>query len=434
MKGYPLIIAALVLTACSGGLPGRDSAELPDAVRSGEETPFPATIPGVVESPPVEDSAGLTSENFSLGTRINARITPEQLTFINQNFQYVMTPILLESVRNAVHGPELILYRSIQGTWEGFDQFDWDVIDSRENMFLHQDGERILTRWNSWLMNPGDLVSAEAPDALDHWINYYAVTAAAQVHQYGYDGLFIDSASHWLNPWAVFDRMPDDYDVEDWYQDRVDGLAFIKSYLGDKSVVFNGLHNEHGAEDSLANTDGGMWETFAFHPQTGKYQGEDQWRAAIELTAVHPDKWIVLVVKEQPDLGEDSQKRLFAVTSYLLVSRPNVVFTMTDLAHTETDSLEYYPEYTLDLGSAQGDYTVTEEGIYLRQFENGLVLVNPSEDHSLSYILDGAYQRIIPVGGGVVAEDGSWDGSLTYEPVSGEIEIPSLGAEILVRY
>ena len=113
------------------------------------------------------------------------------------------------------------------------------------------------------------MVTPDADDALDHRINYYAVTASEQIYQYDYDRLFIDSASHWLNPRAVFDKIPDGYDAETWYHNRVVALAFIKSYLPDKSVVFNGLHNEHGAEDSLANTDGSMWETFAFRPQSG---------------------------------------------------------------------------------------------------------------------------------------------------------------------
>ena len=45
-------------------------------------------------------------------------------------------------------------------------------------------------------MNGTDLVDKNNSDVLNHWINYYAVTASEQVHGFDYDGLFIDSASH----------------------------------------------------------------------------------------------------------------------------------------------------------------------------------------------------------------------------------------------
>ena len=414
------IVGLLLLSACGRAAPTSTAAP-PTATAS------PSTLTAL---PPV--SGGKTSPNFRLGARVTRNLSAPQVAFLNENFYYVMTPLLGENIRNAVQGPQLILYRSIQGTWEGFDHFDWEHINANENMFLHHNGERIKTVWDSWLMNPGDFVDENDSDARNHWINYYAVTAAQQVHDYGYDGLFIDSASHWLNPHAVDGVMPDDYDLDNWYADRVNGLAYIKSQLPDKTVVFNGLHNQHGAEDSLANTDGGMWETFAFQPGTGNYQGEENWREAIELASRHPDKFIVLIVKEQPDLTDDIQKRVFSVGSYLLVSGENVIFSMADAKHIETNSLLYYPEYMLDLGAPLGAYTQMDNGLYVRRFEKGLVLVNPSASQTLSYDLQDAYLNVIPVGGGEVDETGNWDGSLSYEPVSDEVTLPSVSAMLLI--
>jgi len=56
-----------------------------------------------------------------------------------QHYHFVVTPFLNQTARNAVQGPQLILYRSIQGTWEEFNHFDWE----------HHNGKRIITRWNS---------------------------------------------------------------------------------------------------------------------------------------------------------------------------------------------------------------------------------------------------------------------------------------------
>lgn len=376
-----------------------------------------------------------TSKNFSIGTRVTKIVTDKQIEFINQHYDYVMTPFLREDVRSAIQGPQLILYRSIQGTWTGFNHFDWEHIDATESMFEHHNGKRILTIWDSWLMDPNDMVAADSPDAVDHWINYYAETASEQIYKYGYDGLFIDSASHRLWKGAVIGGMPDDYNEVKWRQGRAASLAFIKSYLPDKQVVFNGLHSRAGAEESLGNTDGGMWEIFAFQAETGTYFGAETWLEVIELTARNSiDKTIILVVKNQPGLTEDIQKRTFAVASYLIVSNENVVFSMNDLSYADDGLLTYYPEYTLELGEALHPYTTTEdENLYIRQFDKGLVLVNPYEDQTITYSLEGEYLQVVPVGGGIVSGDGDWEGSLEYVPASGEIIIPPISSVILVE-
>ena len=248
MKNLLLLSCAIILVACA-------FTSTPSTAASPVETTAPS--PTATPIPQSKDTS-LPSDNFSIGARISTQISPEQVDFVNQHYDFVMTPILSHAMRAAIHRPQLILYRSIQGTWTGFNHFDWEHINAHENMFEHHHSERILTIWNSWLMNADDLVNPTDPDALGHWINYYAVTASEQIYQYDYDGLFIDSASHRLGKSAVNGIMPDDYDAEEWRQGRVSSLAFIKSYLPDKSVVFNGLHSRAGAEDSLANTDGGM--------------------------------------------------------------------------------------------------------------------------------------------------------------------------------
>ncbi len=90
-------------------------------------------------------------------------------------------------------------------------------------------------------MNPNDLVDRDAYDALDHWVNYYALTASEQVNNFDYEGLFIDSAGHRLWSGAVYGMLPEGYNNVNWRKDRSEALKFIKSYLPDKMVIFNGL-------------------------------------------------------------------------------------------------------------------------------------------------------------------------------------------------
>jgi len=234
MKKYLLLFFIFILTACSSqmGVTSELQGDNNSPILLTDKTTEVVILDDEVASTPVvgntstesvqstessesdAEQKSITSENFHIGVGLKTNISQAQLEFINQNMAYVMTPILNDSMRNAITEPQLILYRSIQGTWDGFNHFDWEHIDANENMFLHHQDERILTLWHSWLMNPNDQVDPDNSDALDHWINYYAVTASEQVYANNYDGLFIDSASHQLHPGAVRGKMPDDYDRE----------------------------------------------------------------------------------------------------------------------------------------------------------------------------------------------------------------------------
>ncbi len=373
--------------------------------------------------------------NILKGVRISYNITDDQIHFIDNHFDYVMTPFLSEKIRQSIQKPKLLLYRSIQGTWEGFDQFDWAHIDSNENMFCHSDSAnqsretRILTRWNSWLMDGNDLVDSTSADAMNRWVNYYAVTASSQVYSYDYDGLFIDSAGHKLGESAVFGIMPWDYSPDAWRDGRYAALQFIKSYLPDKTVIFNGLHSDNGADSSLSLTDGGMWEDFVYDVDNGTYKGEKKWWDAIQcMQNNHDDSYLVLVVKK-PGLTGDIQARIFSVASYLLISNENVVLSLSDWDnHT---SLQYYPEFEISLGEPLGDFFMREDSLFIREFEQGTVMVNPSASATRTYNLTADYYKIVPIDGGFVDASGNYDGYLSYEKISGEIEIPPVSGLIL---
>ncbi|MHA1652013.1 MAG: putative glycoside hydrolase [Candidatus Helarchaeota archaeon] len=372
------------------------------------------------------------SKNVYIATRIPVK-TDAQIDFVNSHYDYVMTSVLNTELREKIQGPKLLLYRSIQGTWTDFNHFNWKHIDSNENMFCHHNGNRIKTIWNSWLMNGSDLVDRDAPDALNHWINYYAITASEQVHEYNYDGLFIDSAGHRLWSGAVYNLMPDDYSDKNWREGRYRALEFIKSYFPDKIVVFNGLHTGNGAEHSLTLTDGGMWETFAFRPSNSKYYGEEKWREVIELVERNKEEKLISIVSKKKHLIEDIQSRMFILTSYLLVSNQNVLLTMIDLDYDQLETIYYYPEYEIDLGNPLGSYTVRKNGVYERKFERGIVLVNPSDTKSCTYYLGRKYNEVIPIGGGVLREDGICNGSLSYESVNNEIILSPMSGVVLLK-
>ena len=383
------------------------------------------------------------AENVTNAIKVNIYVNDAQLEFLNDNYDFVLTSTLSEEIREKIQNPELLLYRSIQGTWTDFDHFDWEHIDSNENMFCHYDSldqsenTRILTVWNSWLMDGNDLVDSTEVDALNHWINYYAVTASTQVNSCNYDGLFIDSASHNLSPGALEDptQMPWDYDEDEWREGRYQALQFIKSHFPDKIVIFNGLHSEHGADSSLTFTDGGMWEDFVYDVNDGHYKGINEWWAAIEcLQNNNEDNLLSLVVKK-PGLIDDYQARLFSISSYFLIANENVALSLSDFTEPIHRMIQYFPEYDISLGNSLGDFEMLDDTLFVREFENGLVLVNPTETNTKIYNLENDCLKIVPIGGGIIDETVFYDGQLTYEAVSiGEIEIPPVCGVILRNF
>jgi len=371
------------------------------------------------------------------GVRISYYVTEEQISFADSLFDYVMTPFLNSYVRNSFTRSQLFLYRSIQGTWDSVNHFDWNYINMHENMFCHTDSTiqnldtRIKTIWASYLMQADDMVEPTAPDALTHWINYYAVTASQQVYEYNYDGLYIDSASHLLkSEWLVDGILPWNYSPQTWRIARYNSLKFIKSYFPDKTVVFNGLHSGNGADSSLSVTDGGMWEDFAFSANTGEYKGLGSWLRAINCMLKNRDSSKLILVVKKPGLMNDLQARIFSVASYLLVENENTIFTASDYAYDTL--LQYYPEFEIDIGNSSIELHVNSDTLFYREFENGLVLVNPTTTESKTYNLSHGYYKIVPYGGGFVSQDGLCEGGLSYENVSeGIIELPPISAVIL---
>ncbi len=381
-------------------------------------------------------SSAVFSGNIKNGVRVSYHITDKQIEFINVHYDYVETPFLNENIRNKIQFPELLLYRSIRSTWENFTEFDWNHINSHENMFCHSDSvdqsenTRIfIPEYGSWLMDGNDLVDSSAADAINHWVNYFAVTASAQLYDYHYDGLYIDEAGNKLSPGAVNGIMPWDYTSESWRDGRYRALRFIKSYFPDKTVIFNGLHADNGADSSLSLTDGGMWEDFAYDIHNGSYKGKKKWWEAIQCMQENNKNTNLVLVVKKPGLIDNFQARIFSVASYLLISNANVILSLSDYAHNT--SLQYYPEYEISLGNPMGDFTMTTDSLFIREFENGMVLVNPDSNSTRTYILEKEYNKTVPIGGGFVDSEGKYTGSLSYDKISGQVEIPPVSALIL---
>ncbi len=134
------------------------------------------------------------------------------------------------------------------------------------------------------------------------------------------------------------------------------------------------------------------------------------------LPLIRNDK---IIIGQTYPTDTDVNERLFVLGTYLLIKGTHTYLNL-DIAMEP----EWFPEYSIDLGSPIDPLPVTIDGffdatsqLYVRHYAKGMVIVNPSADaHTIN--LGGTYQRVNPIGGGLVPEDGTTPGTINYVAVN----------------
>lgn len=376
-------------------------------------------------------------KNVWVGSALSMVDNEKQLAFANEHYDFINIADPSISA-NSLDAPIVSVYQNLlqYNLRVGYDP---EHVYSNENMFAHNssspyENHRIRSSDDSaWLMDRRDLVNDSDPNARNHWVNYLTEVTLNWINAYEtLDGVFIDMANNKINP-NNFEFLPDNFSQDEWTQATQDAIRYIKAKLQDKKVFFNGVGFKDNEELSLEFADGGLWETWAFRgEQGGRYVGENEWKRTLDLVERNKHDKMMALSAKKPGLTSDIKSRVFLLSSYLLMTNGNVILSMVDYDINPGGSMMWYPEYEIDLGNALGDYTV-DNGLYRREFEKGFILVNPSEENSYSYILNGTYYKMIPIGGGYYSGDGSWEGHLEWEAVNGTIMLPPISGAVLLN-
>jgi hypothetical protein len=143
------------------------------------------------------------------------------------------------------------------------------------------------------------------------------------------------------------------------------------------------------------------------------------------LNLTHNDKIVIMqpYPSVAPSTAAGQQQVDFFLGTYLLLKGDQ---TYLNIDHG--GGVQYYPEYQLDLGTPTAPppsdvASYLWNGVYRRDFQNGLVLVNPGST-TYSPSLGGSYQEVQGHGGGTMTDaqldaHGNYTGgSLTYQTVS----------------
>lgn len=240
------------------------------------------------------------------------------------------------------------------------------------------------------------------------------------------DGVFMDSYSvpNYMGGGSFNPPLPDiDASFEAaWSATLANYLTWLQTQLGQHYIVPNvgGWINSRDATDYSA-ADALMLEGFALEGDASPLAYSD-WQLQMNrvLGAVGRGQGIIAQT-----YVSGAQERMFALGSYLLV-KGNHSYLNLDLGQEP----EWWPEYDIAIGAptnpAAGDvaslYDSTNH-VYRRTFDNGVVLVNPTNPSDGSGAtrtvnLGGTYYLAETSGGGVVPDTGIPTGTVTYHAVT----------------
>lgn len=310
---------------------------------------------------------------------------------------------------------------------------DFDEVNRHESWFWHNPaGQRVTSSQDrKRLMNVAD------PGFRAYW----KASIAAQVQSGDFDAVFLDSASPALLQWEA--RTPEDArllgtGVKEQTFAELGGRSWIAAW--DEWIA-----DLNGALEAkripLIPNVGGLatsWDTSNYSLTSGVFSegfGDPRfdtadWRmSANQLLALAGQGKIVILQNYVPS-EDDVARRRYLLATYLLVKG-----SRTYLSYYGSSTLSWFPEWDLDLGPAVSSARALDDlewnGLYRREFANGVVLLNPGA-RMIDATLGRTYRRVEPAGGGALPATGVPAGAIKFSQVT-RLQIAPKTAEILLK-
>jgi Hypothetical glycosyl hydrolase family 15 len=308
---------------------------------------------------------------------------------------------------------------------------DYPTVTTHEDWFFHnQENMRLASTVDGkLLMNLDDSGFAA----------YWESSLETQVAAGQYDGIFADSASPALLQAEVGGQDPRlagtgarDTPIAEW-----GGMTYIQVWetwiqqlnadLAAKGIAL--IPNTGPFITGWDNTDYSLTAGIFSEGFAGTSFATTDWEASTNELLSLAAKGKIMILQNYLSDPSDVATRLYYLANYLLVKNGS-----TYLDYFADSPLEWYPEWTLDLGAPmQTGMTVTDlasNGIYQRDFAKGTVLVNPTTC-PVTVTLGSTMQLVAPEGGGPIDAAGDTPGSITTSPVT-SVEVAASGAAILL--
>lgn len=324
----------------------------------------------------------------------------------------------------------------------GFWEDKLSEINSNEELFFHFGSVRAEGDWGTWLANPGN----------EDWVRIVTDDLTEKISNSYFEGVRMDVVYETLENWVRNcsfmqgkDCTPDNYDPETYKTDMINLIRAVKGAVGDKTVFINPMWPSYGGslrmyEELAKIVDGSEIEQFAVHQQ-GHYIDETTWKKQLST----------LMWNERNDIDTlaysyvsemDIDKRLYMLASFFIgAGQDSYFYIIPSSDEISFKSVFFFPEWELDLGDPlqteyctectfpSDGYLTSESGLFVREYTNGKVLVNPSDQPNSEYIFDKEMYEVIPKGGKVRALGGN--GEIILRPVQNITLGPKSGAIVL---
>jgi hypothetical protein len=314
---------------------------------------------------------------------------------------------------------------------------------------------RTIYAWG--YQSPYDRTSRQANrfflDPRSGWKDYFADMCAARMEEGGYDGVFVDNAAagiHWN-----FDKLPDenlrvDIPDEEWSRAMSALLANVSRKVKaakpgalafantcghfvepeSKSLPAEGLRPTPFFRDSQLD---GACEEFFAHAKGGNrpsYVTGRAWREQVRsilCCEAMGRSYLALSNGEE----NDAAARVYALASFLMGAGEQARFNFNPAAGPTYPLVYRLPEYDIDLGEPLVQYGSVDEArlhgtrdVYVRRFERGMALANPTNVP--------AEDIPVPAGAKRLVLASSINGGFTVEPAGSSTSLPPCTGEVML--
>jgi hypothetical protein len=292
---------------------------------------------------------------------------------------------------------KILFYRDLIGLRTDYD--DWSIANQHATWFVRdtKTGRRIKHKRFNWY-----LMDTTNEDFKNHLVKYIEM----KLQKYPmFDGVFLDDTVKLIDPSKFYiegsgkNNMPHlDLDfVSGYYHSILEFLKELKKRLGHNLVYIN----TNDMNDFIAPVDGVMFEGFVHGSwqERNYYPNMDGWKRQILRLQklIMTSKNILVHSGSRGHHIETYKPFLFSFASYLLCSNDKSSFFFeTSQSKNKLPTLD---EYNLYIGEPCGGLLFNkDEGLFRRQFDNGMVLVNPTQNTLKATFAEGFNIQESPVG------------------------------------
>jgi hypothetical protein len=362
---------------------------------------------------------------YVLSDQLNQGLSNRLVQFLASHYVGTQKMLPSENARYVAANPQWVLldYRLATasgpaayihgGQWAS----DWQQVSAHEEWFLHNtDDQRLHSGAWGW-----DLHDISNSDWRDYWVS----SVLADMRTDGAQGVFADSfdagiGGFWFDQYDVRFAGANAGNPSVWpngvtWLDQLESLiGYVEDQFAATNEQFAYVPNLDALVTGWANLDysrldGGFLEGFGEWGPSYLHGSASDWNLSMNRALAMSAAGKVLIMQptllDQPDSAIGQLQRGFDLGTYLLLKGEHTYLNLVAPVGSSTGAY-YYPEYGIDLGPAVTPLPADVsrylwQGAYRRDFQNGLVLVNPT-DSTLTIDLGRSYRRVTGSGGGAL--------------------------------